>query len=231
MRGALKRRCFLRRTLVRDDTAIAKGDDSFGIGGHLGLMRHQQDGEPVLPVERAKIDMISLLVVVSSAPVGSSASNTSGSLTRARAIATRCCSPPESFAGVREARSRKPQCVQRCLGAPTPLTPSHAPIQQRYLDVLQRAHARQKVEILEDEAELSIADRRERIASQPGDIDPVQFVRARGRPSETPHEVQKRRLARPRRPHHSDELTTFNGQADAVDGPDERVADAVAVAQ
>ena len=36
---------------------------------------------------------------VSSAPVGSSAKITSGSPTSARAIATRCCWPPESCAG------------------------------------------------------------------------------------------------------------------------------------
>ncbi len=37
-------------------------------------------------------------VVISSAPVGSSQSNTSGRFTMARAIATRCYSPPESCA-------------------------------------------------------------------------------------------------------------------------------------
>ncbi len=51
-------------------------------------------------------------VAVSSSPVGSSANRTSGSLARATAIATRCCSPPDIWAG---RRSR--QC-------PTPSTPS-----------------------------------------------------------------------------------------------------------
>ena len=43
--------------------------------------------------------MISTLVVESSAPVGSSARISLGSLTSARAIATRCCWPPESCDG------------------------------------------------------------------------------------------------------------------------------------
>src|SRR5690606_29577428 len=38
-------------------------------------------------------------VALSSAPVGSSHSSTDGRLAMARAIATRCCSPPDSCAG------------------------------------------------------------------------------------------------------------------------------------
>ena len=44
--------------------------------------------------------MISRLRWVSRLPVGSSASSTAGSVTMARAIATRCCCPPDSSAGV-----------------------------------------------------------------------------------------------------------------------------------
>jgi hypothetical protein len=43
--------------------------------------------------------MISTLVRESSAPVGSSARIIAGSLTSARAIATRCCCPPQSCDG------------------------------------------------------------------------------------------------------------------------------------
>ena len=42
---------FPGRTLVRHDTAIANGDDTFRTGSYLGLMRHEQDSEPTLPVE------------------------------------------------------------------------------------------------------------------------------------------------------------------------------------
>ena len=43
--------------------------------------------------------MISMLVRVSRLPVGSSARMRAGVLTRARAMATRCCWPPESWLG------------------------------------------------------------------------------------------------------------------------------------
>ena len=46
-----------------------------------------------------KSAMISTLVRVSRLPVGSSARINAGSLIRARAMATRCCCPPESWAG------------------------------------------------------------------------------------------------------------------------------------
>ena len=64
-------------------------------------------------------------------PVGSSASRISGRLTNARAIETRCCSPPESSRGklsafLRQADEvedlRAPACARR--GAGRPITSS-----------------------------------------------------------------------------------------------------------
>ena len=46
-------------------------------------------------------------------PVGSSASKTIGSLIKARAIATRCCWPPESFDGLWLRRFPSPTCLSR----------------------------------------------------------------------------------------------------------------------
>ncbi len=56
-------------------------------------------------------------------PVGSSASTSSGSLTSARAIASRCCSPPESSCGrpIRDAaRARAPRSAARRAARPVP---------------------------------------------------------------------------------------------------------------
>ena len=52
----------------------------------------------VVPVRliRYSSRMMSMLVSGSRLPVGSSASSSGGWLTNARAIETRCCSPPES---------------------------------------------------------------------------------------------------------------------------------------
>ena len=52
--------------------------------------------------------MISLLEWLSRFPVGSSARSSTGSFTNARAMPTRCCSPPESCAGLWPARCLRP---------------------------------------------------------------------------------------------------------------------------
>ena len=54
------------------------------------------------------ISRISSAVFRSTAPVGSSASRSFGSLARAIAMATRCCSPPESWLNVLSFRSARP---------------------------------------------------------------------------------------------------------------------------
>ena len=51
---------------------------------------------------------------LSSAPVGSSARITGGSFTKARAMATRCCWPPESCIGFCSLRSAKPSLASNC---------------------------------------------------------------------------------------------------------------------
>ena len=64
----------------------------------------------VVPVRliRSSSSMMSWLVSGSRLPVGSSASSTIGRFTNARAIATRCCSPPESSCGIRSALPSRP---------------------------------------------------------------------------------------------------------------------------
>jgi hypothetical protein len=55
-------------------------------------------------------------VLESRAPVGSSHSMISGRLAIARAIATRCCSPPESWAGKWRVRSCSPTIASASSG-------------------------------------------------------------------------------------------------------------------
>ena len=76
-------------------------------------------------LSRCRISMISTLVRLSRLPVGSSARISSGSLTSARAIATRCCWPPESWLGrvverARRGRPRSSSARARLRGAPRP---------------------------------------------------------------------------------------------------------------
>ena len=64
----------------------------------------------VVPVRliRSSSSMMSALVSGSRLPVGSSASSNNGRLANARAIATRCCSPPDSSCGSRLALPSRP---------------------------------------------------------------------------------------------------------------------------
>jgi len=64
-------------------------------------------------LSRSSTAMISASLAVSRFPVGSSARRIGGSLTSARAIATRCCSPPESSDGRWTARAARPTSRRR----------------------------------------------------------------------------------------------------------------------
>ena len=83
-----------------DDSSPHRVDDVVVVGGH----------ETVVPVRliRSSSSMMSWLVSGSRLPVGSSASRTSGRFTKARAMATRCCSPPDSSVGSRSALPARP---------------------------------------------------------------------------------------------------------------------------
>jgi hypothetical protein len=59
-------------------------------------------------LSRTSISAISRLALVSRFPVGSSARIIAGLVTSARAMATRCCCPPESWLGRCPARSARP---------------------------------------------------------------------------------------------------------------------------
>ena len=87
--------------------------------------------------------MTSTLVRVSRLPVGSSARRMRGLFTSARAMATRCCWPPESWfgwwsraLGEPDARERLASRARAARGARS------ARVEERQLDVLERARAR-----------------------------------------------------------------------------------------
>jgi hypothetical protein len=108
--------------------------------------------------------MSSSLVWESRLPVGSSARRTAGSFTRARAIATRCCWPPESSLGLWLPRSARPTSVQEVGWASLESSRAlDARVEERKRDVLQCVGAREQVESLEHEAELARPDRRQRV--------------------------------------------------------------------
>ena len=93
-------------------------------------------------------------------PVGSSASRIDGSPHTARATATRCCWPPESWLGRCLARCAMPTRSSAAVHALLALGRAHAAVGQRQLHVLEHVEIADQVEALEDEADLAVADAR-----------------------------------------------------------------------
>ena len=96
-------------------------------------------------------------------PVGSSASTSSGPWTSARAIATRCNSPPESSRGMLASRSVSPTAAEHSPRASRLRRGSDADQRQRERDVLPHRQVRQHVKGLEDEAHLLAPQRGQRV--------------------------------------------------------------------
>ena len=179
---------------------------------------------------RAGASRISPLVRESRLPVGSSANTTVGRETSARAIATRCCWPPESSDGpVRDADrrgrpwrsarrpTRGPACGRRARAG--------AGCSPRAVSIGSR---------LKNWKTKPMCSRRSRVSSLSpsavivGAVDPHL---ARGRPVEPGEDVHERRLARARRAHDRGQLALGDRQRDAAQGVDGRVAVAVAAAE
>ena len=128
---------------------------------------------------RPKRPMIAAPVAESRLPVGSSASRMAGSVTSARAIATRCCSPPESWFGRWPARSDKPDGLER--GQRLAAAVVVAPIGERQRDVVHGRGPGEQVPLLEDEADEAVADLGQGVVAELRDVDARRARSARGR--------------------------------------------------
>ena len=87
------------------------------------------------------------------------------------------------------------------------------------------------MELLEDEADLAIADLREGVPRHFGDRLPVHDDTAPGRRVETADHVHERRLAGARRTHHGQELAAFDSHRHAVESAYGLVADEVVLVE
>ena len=102
-----------------------------------------------------------------------------------------------------------------------PLLARHAGVEHRQLDVAHDGGLRQQVVLLEDEADLLVADLRELGPREPVDALAVERVGAGRRLVEAAQDRHERRLARARRPDQRDELAARDRHVDAaqrVDG-------------
>ena len=155
-------------------------------------------------------------LAVSRLPVGSSASSTRGRLISARAIATRCCWPPESFVGELSAYSAMPSVVEQVGPAGARLARRDAGEQRRQLDVVGHRQVPDQVEELEHEADLAPAHVRPLGLGVPVDAAAAELDLAGRRPVQPAEQVQQRRLPAAARPGDGDELALRHRRVDAA---------------
>ncbi len=192
--------------LVAADEPVAQDHDARGVLGDVGLVRHEHDGDAprARAPGRAPSPRPGPRVEVAGRLVGED--DAAAAMTSARAMATRCCWPPESWFGWWSTRSPSPTRSSASARALVALARGDARVEERQLDVLERARPREEVEALEDEAERPVADLGELVAVEPRDLLAGEPVGAERRPVEAAEDVHQRRLARAGRAHDRDEL-------------------------
>ena len=157
------------------------------------------------------------LVSGSRLPVGSSASRIGGRLTKARAMATRCCSPPESWCGRRFSMPARPTSSSVSGTVWRMRAAAAAEDLQGIGDVLEDRLVGQQAEVLEDAADL---------AAQSRDLALGQAVEVATGDEDAPargvlllhDELHHRRLARAGRADDEGELAARDLEADVVEG-------------
>ena len=163
--------------------------------------------------------------VESRLPVGSSANSTVGCEASARAMATRCCWPPESCDGLWPRRSPRP--TRAISDVDRRLVGLAAGDRERQEDVLLRRQHRQQVERWKTKPMW----RRRSLVSCLSGISvmssPPIFTRPLRRAVEPGEQVHERRLARARRAHDGRELADGDLERDAAQRVHGRLALAV----
>ena len=198
--------CALRLLHVRHDLPVAEGEDALGVGGDVRLVGHQHDRDALIALRRWTMSRISSLVRVSRLPVGSSASSSAGLIHQRARDGDALLLAAGELAGQVVLAAAQADGGERVARPLALLAQRHVAVEQRQLDVLDGAGARKQVEVLEDEAELAVADRGALVGRQRRHVGAVEPIGAARRPVETAEDVHERRLARARRAHDGDEL-------------------------
>ena len=159
-------------------------------------------------------------VRLSSSPVGSSARITLGSLARATAIATRCCSPPDSRSGRCAARSAIPTRSRSSSARRPPALP--AVEHHRQLHVVDRRQVREQVPpgLLPDEPDGPTAEPRAVRVAHPAEVVARHDGPARGRDIHAAEDGEQRRLAAPRCADDGDHLAAVDEEVEALERDD-----------
>jgi hypothetical protein len=151
------------------------------------------------PVERGRTDGAAAWPFpASTLPVGSSATSSSGRAMTARAMATRCCSPPDSVAGRALARSARPTQASISRTGPSRSSSLDAGDAQRQRDIVEGRQMADQPEILEDDADPP-AEAGQRVARHGDDQSSPNSGSGRGRPLGEIEQFEQRGLAGARR--------------------------------
>ncbi len=160
----------------------------------------------------------SLIISGSRALVGSSKSMILGFIARARAMATRCCCPPESLAGIDVGLLGDADASELCHGDPVGFFPAaapHDPLGQA--DVLQSREVGEQVEELEDHPDLG-ADPVELLADPCARRSPSIQTSPLAGSLQVVDAAQQRGLAAAAGADDDHHLAAFDLQIDAVQG-------------
>src|SRR5437870_7317041 len=175
---------------------------------------------------RTKSSMISMLDCESRLPVGSSASSTEGALASARAIDALLL-PSGELARQVVLAAAQADGREQLARAPVLLGERHVGVDHGERHVLERRRPPEQVEVLEDEADPAVADRRARVGGEGRDVDVAQAIGAACRLVEAADQVHARRLAGARCAHDRQELAGPDVERDAAQRPHLDVAQVV----
>ncbi len=140
-----------------------------------------------------------------------------GSWTSARAIAVRCCSPPESWAGICVGLRRQTDEREDAVDRRPDLAPRRPGDIERERHVLPDRLVREELEVLEDDPDLA-SHLGDLAARQPGEVLAIEDDRAAGRELVADEQLDERRLAGAGRPDEEDEVTLRDHEVDLAQG-------------
>ena len=208
----------MKGAAVCTHAAVAQRDGAREEAAQLAFVGHDDDrlslavpGRPSGPSPRSA-------VAESRLPVGSSATINAGSLASERAIATRCCWPPDSAAGSLSAWSatRRRSSNARARGRRSRRGKVAQEVHRQH-HVLGDGERGQELEELEDDSDAAPAPRGERVLRQRVQRLAVDGDLAIGRLLDAGQQVRQRRLAAARRSDNGDALAGADVEIDVVE--------------
>ena len=163
-----------------------------------------------------------MLVWLSRLPVGSSASSERRLVDQGAGDGDALLLAAGKLVGVMVGARAEADEFERAQGALLLLArlDAMAVVKHRHLDVFQRRRAREQVETLEDEADFFVADIRQRIPVERGNVNAIEQIIAAARTVQRADHVHQRAFAGATRAHERHEFARENFQRNPAHGMD-----------